>query len=64
MDKVSLSEFRDARKHRQELYEQYKEAAKPGYQIAPQSSPEAEVNIKVTDPQLIAALHHAMQGYC
>lgn len=29
MDKVSLSEFRDARKHRQELYEQYKKAAKP-----------------------------------
>lgn len=29
MDKVSLSEFRDSRKHRQELYEQYKEAAKP-----------------------------------
>ena len=24
MDKVSLSEFRDARKHQQELYEQYK----------------------------------------
>ena len=35
-----------------------------GYQIARQSSPEAEVNIKVTDPQLIATLHHAMQGYC
>lgn len=34
-----------------------------GYQIAPQSSPEVEVNIKVTDPQLIATLHHAMQGY-
>lgn len=29
MDKVSLSKFRDARKHQQELYEQYKEAAKP-----------------------------------
>lgn len=26
--------------------------------------PEAEVNIRVTDPQLIATLHHAMQGYC
>lgn len=26
--------------------------------------PEAEVNIKVTDPRLIATLHHAMQGYC
>ena len=34
------------------------------YQIAPQPSPEAEVNIKVTDLQLIATLHHAMQGYC
>ena len=29
MDKVSLSEFRDAYKHQQELYEQYKEAVKP-----------------------------------
>ncbi len=34
------------------------------YQIAPQPMPEAEVNIKVTDPQLIATLHHAMHGYC
>lgn len=34
------------------------------FQIAPQPMPEAEVNIKVTDPQLIATLHHAMQGYC
>ena len=35
-----------------------------GIQIAPPSGPDAEVNIKVTDPQLIATLHHAMQGYC
>ena len=34
------------------------------FQIAPPTSPEAEVNIKVSDPQLIATLHHAMQGYC
>lgn len=34
-----------------------------GFQIAP-PNPEAEVNIKVSDPQLIATLHHAMQGYC
>ncbi len=34
-----------------------------GFQIAP-PGPEAEVNIKVSDPQLIATLHHAMQGYC
>ena len=34
------------------------------FQIAPLPNPEAEVNIKVTDPQLIATLHHAMQGYC
>lgn len=34
-----------------------------GYQIAHQQSPEAEVNIKVTDPRLIATIHHAMQGY-
>lgn len=27
-------------------------------------NPEVEVNIKVSDPQLIATLHHAMQGYC
>lgn len=27
-------------------------------------NPEAEVNIRVSDPQLIATLHHAMQGYC
>ena len=33
------------------------------FQIAP-PGPEAEVNIKVSDPQLIATLHHAMQGYC
>ena len=33
------------------------------FQIAPPSSPEAEVNIKVSDPQLIATLHHAMRGY-
>ena len=32
-------------------------------QIAPPSGPEAEVNIKVSDPQLIATLHHAMRGY-
>lgn len=35
-----------------------------GYQIAPLPGPEAEVNIKVSDPQLIATLHHVMQGYC
>lgn len=35
-----------------------------GIQIAPHPMPEAEVNIKVSDPQLIATLHHAMQGYC
>ena len=35
-----------------------------GYQIAPHTNPDAEVNIKVTDPQLIATLRHAMQGYC
>lgn len=34
------------------------------FQIAPLHSPEAEVNIKVSDPQLIATLHHAMRGYC
>lgn len=34
------------------------------FQIAPPPGPEAEVNIKVTDPQLIATLHHAMRGYC
>lgn len=34
-----------------------------GIQIA-RPSPEAEVNIRVSDPQLIATLHHAMQGYC
>ena len=33
------------------------------FQVAPSSCPEAEVNIKVSDPQLIATLHHAMQGY-
>lgn len=33
------------------------------FQIAPPSSPEAEVKIKVSDPQLIATLHHAMRGY-
>ena len=32
-------------------------------QIAPPYGPEAEVNIKVSDPQLIATLHHAMRGY-
>lgn len=32
-------------------------------QIALPSGPEAEVNIKVSDPQLIATLHHAMRGY-
>ena len=31
----------------------------PGFQM-----PEAEVNIRVNDPQLVAILHHAMQGYC
>ena len=34
------------------------------FQIAPLPGPEAEVNIKVSDPQLIATLHHAMHGYC
>jgi phosphotransacetylase len=34
-----------------------------GFQI-PRPNPEAEVNIRVSDPQLIATLHHAMQGYC
>ena len=34
-----------------------------GFQIA-SPNPEAEVNIRVSDPQLIATLHHAMQGYC
>ena len=34
------------------------------FQIVPPSCPEAEVNIKVSDPQLIATLHHAMHGYC
>lgn len=34
------------------------------FQIAPLPNPEAEVNIKVYDPQLIATLHHAMRGYC
>ena len=33
------------------------------FQIAPPSGPDAEVNIKVSDPQLIATLHHAMRGY-
>ena len=35
----------------------------PGLQL-PRPNPEAEVNIRVSDPQLIATLHHAMQGYC
>lgn len=30
------------------------------FQIAPPTNPDAEVNIKVIDPQLIATLHHAM----
>ena len=34
------------------------------FQVAPPSGPEAEVNIKVSDPRLIATLHHAMRGYC
>ena len=33
------------------------------FQIVPPSCPDAEVNIKVSDPQLIATLHHAMRGY-
>lgn len=33
------------------------------FQIVPPSGPEAEINIKVSDPQLIATLHHAMRGY-
>ena len=32
--------------------------------IVPPSGPGAEVNIKVSDPRLIATLHHAMRGYC
>lgn len=32
--------------------------------VAPLTIPEAEVNIRVSDPQLITTLHHAMQGYC
>lgn len=34
------------------------------FKVVPPSGPEAEVNIKVSDPQLIATLHHAMRGYC
>ena len=34
-----------------------------GFQLN-RPNPEAEVNIRVSDPQLIATLHHAMQGYC
>ena len=34
------------------------------FQVAPLPGPEADVNIKVSDPQLIATLHHAMRGYC
>lgn len=34
------------------------------FQIAPPSGSEAEINIKVSDPRLIATLHHAMRGYC
>ena len=33
-------------------------------QVVPLSGPEVEVNIKVSDPRLIATLHHAMRGYC
>lgn len=33
------------------------------FQIVQPPGPEAEVNIKVSDPQLIATLHHAMRGY-
>lgn len=33
------------------------------FQIVPPSGLEVEVNIKVSDPQLIATLHHAMRGY-
>ena len=33
------------------------------FQIVPPSGPEVEVNIKVSDTQLISTLHHAMQGY-
>lgn len=33
------------------------------FQIVPPAGPETEVNIKVTDPRLIATLHHAMRGY-
>ena len=33
------------------------------FQIVPPSCPEVEVNIKVSDPQLISTLHHAMRGY-
>ena len=34
------------------------------FQVVPPSGPEVEVNIKVSDPRLIATLHHAMRGYC
>ena len=34
------------------------------FQIVPPSCPETEVKIKVSDPQLIATLYHAMHGYC
>ena len=33
------------------------------FQIVPPSGLEVEVNIKVTDPQLISTLHHATRGY-
>ena len=33
------------------------------FQIVPPQGPEVEVNIKVTDLQLISTLHHAMRGY-
>ena len=34
------------------------------FQVVPPSGPEVEVNIKVSDPRLIATLNHAMRGYC
>ena len=33
------------------------------FKIVPPSGPGVEVNIKVSDPRLIATLHHAMRGY-
>lgn len=49
----------DEQKSYQETFKQYK-----SFRSELLKKNEAEVNIKVTDPQLIATLHHAMQGYC